>query len=203
MIFHQAQQLSDEWFKIRRGLPTASNAKRIITANGAISQGFNKYAEEIALNIEKPKFSNIHTQRGIESEDLAREIYDIESDMPKVQTADFITNDESTCGCSPDGLIWDANPMGDNKIIRGVEIKSHIEKNHIDFIEKKAFRNKYKQQVQMSILICECSSWDLVSYFNGDIHVIEWKRDDSYLLKLSKYLKVFNNLVNNIRNENK
>jgi len=48
MIIHDLEQRTEEWYSVRRGLPTASEFGRIVTpVNGDYSASARKYALEL------------------------------------------------------------------------------------------------------------------------------------------------------------
>lgn len=147
------EQRSEEWFAIRKGKMTASEAT-CIAANG---KGLETYAlkvvaEKYSKNTET--FSNRHTERGCEYEDQAAMTYEIERERTEI--VGFIEMDEYT-GCSPDRLVGDEG---------GLEIKCPDDIGYLKILleGEKAIDSKYSWQVQMSLLISERKWWDLMFY---------------------------------------
>ena len=147
------EQRSDEWFEIRKGKMTASNAQAI-SANG---KGLETYiisllAEKYSNN--KVHFSNSDTERGCELEEQARLTYEIE--YSKTEIVGFIEMDEFT-GCSPDSLVGDEG---------GLEIKCPDDKNFFKILlgGEKEIDTKYHWQIQMCLLISERKWWDIAFY---------------------------------------
>jgi putative phage-type endonuclease len=146
-------QKSEDWFEIRKGKITASNAQ-CIAANG---KGLESYiiallAEKYSNN--KENYSNGDMDRGVELEEQARMTYEIERE--KVEEVGFVEMDEFT-GCSPDGLIGEDG---------GIEIKCPNDVNFFKILMdgEKAIDQKYRWQVQMCLLVSERKWWDLVFY---------------------------------------
>ena len=48
MIIHDVEQNSEEWLKLRSGIPTSSNAKLLITSKGEASKSLEGYAMSLA-----------------------------------------------------------------------------------------------------------------------------------------------------------
>lgn len=147
------EQRSDEWFAIRKGKLTASEAQ-CISANGA---GLKTYAlkvlaEKYSNNTEK--YKNEDMERGVELEEQARMTYEIENSA--TEQVGFIEFDEYS-GCSPDGLIGDDG---------GLEIKCVNDVNFFKLLVngEKEIDAKFIWQVQMCLLISERKWWDLVFY---------------------------------------
>lgn len=150
---HKMEQRSDEWFAIRKGKLTASEAQ-CISANGA---GLKTYAlkvlaEKYSNNTEK--YKNEDMERGVELEEQARMTYEIERE--KVEEVGFIELDEFT-GCSPDGLVGEDG---------GIEIKCPNDFNYFKLLvdAEKAIDQKYFWQVQMCLFVSGRKWWDLVFY---------------------------------------
>ena len=102
------EQGTPEWFAERRGIPTASEFKRFITATGKYSesQGKDSYiAELIAAKCGWiPDFDgNEDTQRGHYREDEARRWLQFRTGV-KVRTAGFCLHESGKYGASPDGF---------------------------------------------------------------------------------------------------
>lgn len=163
MIIHECEQGTDEWFALRAGMPTASNFSKLITSKGEPSKSMPTYAALLAAELfaEKPinDFDgNQWTERGHELEDEARTRYEFQNDVD-VDQVGFITNDEKTHGCSPDGLV------GEDGL---VEIKCLKTENHVKAILYHKKHGKcppdYVQQTQGQIMVCDRLWCDLIFY---------------------------------------
>ncbi len=154
MKIHDIDQLSDEWFDLRKGKMTASHAQAIASAG----RGLDNYVYEIVADMfsigEKEHYTNADIERGIELEDMARDTYQIEHSV--VEQVGFIEIDKYT-GLSPDGLVGDDG---------GVEIKCFNDVKHLKLIcdGPKVIDSKYKWQVQMSLLLTGRDWWDLALF---------------------------------------
>ena len=79
-IYPELLQQSEEWFRVRKGRITASNADRILTPTGKDSSQWDGYAIELVAECIRPDelpafIGNIHTERGNELEPQAREVF--------------------------------------------------------------------------------------------------------------------------------
>jgi hypothetical protein len=117
MIYTESsnEQGSPEWFAERRGIPTASEFKRFITATGKYSesQGKDSYiAELIAAKLGwQPSFEgNDDTHRGHFMEDEARRWLQLRTGV-KVRTSGFCLHESGKYGASPDGFTAQGNPV--------------------------------------------------------------------------------------------
>ena len=153
MKTHNIPQRSDEWFEIRKGKLTASNAQAIASnGKGLETLAYTLLAEKYSNN--RVSFSNADTERGVELEEQARNTYAILHS--EVKEVGFIEMDEYV-GCSPDGLIGKDG---------GLEIKCVNDLNFFKLLinADKAIDAKYTWQCQMSLFITKRKFWDLDFY---------------------------------------
>lgn len=154
MIIHdEFEQRTEEWEKIRIGKFTGTDFQTV--ANGkkdTIETLCYKKASEIITGKKSyDSFSNRHTERGIEKEDEAREMFQLETGL-LVKTVGFIERDIFS-GVSPDGLI------GDNS---GIEIKCKDYHTHLYTLLNGD--NSYMWQIQGNMFISNRESWYFCSY---------------------------------------
>ncbi len=180
MIIHDVAQGSEEWFALRAGVPTASEAAKLITSTGKESKQIVGYAYQLAgeLYAGKPLDrweGNSYTDRGRELENEAMVAYE-QHTSTWVEHVGFCT--EGGCGCSPDGLL-------DNGM---VEIKCLAAKNHVQVMvyytkHKKAMPD-YIPQTQMQLLVTKKEWCDLV-FYHPDLPMLIIKQEpDEDLQKL-------------------
>lgn len=163
MQIHSCEQRSPEWYSLRCGIPTASEFSKLITSDGTPS----KTAPTYAMTLAAEKFAgstvdgwegNSWTERGRELEDEALRLYSFASDCP-VASVGFITNDQRTAGCSPDGLV-----NGDGL----VEVKCLKAENHVKAIlyyqKHGRCQTDYVQQTQGQLWLCERQWCDLIFF---------------------------------------
>lgn len=163
MKIHTCEQRSAEWYGLRAGIPTASAFSSLITSKGEPSKTLPQYAKTLAAE----KFSgrtldawegNAWTERGRELEDEAIRLYEFAADC-SVDPVGFVTNDDHTAGCSPDGLVG-ADGL--------VEIKCLKAENHIEailyFNKNGRCQPAYVQQTQGQLWLCERAWCDLIFY---------------------------------------
>lgn len=155
MIIHEMEQRSEEWYAIRKGKMTASEATTI-AANG---KGLETYVHKIVVSKitgkEQSTFKgNSHTERGNELEPEARIAYEIARDVT-VKQVGFIEMDEYV-GCSPDGLVDEDG---------GFEAKCPDDIKYFKLlIGEEKIDEEYVWQCHMSLLITGRKWWDLVYY---------------------------------------
>ena len=157
MIVVPCEQGSPEWIAARIGIPTASEAHKIITPGKlSLSSASQKYickliAEEM-LQSSLDDFVSEWMERGTDLEDQAIACYELRRDVDTDRVG-FILRDDEMFGCSPDRLVGDAG---------GLEIKCpspavHVE-NMIDM------GTKYRIQCHASMWVTGRQWWDLLSW---------------------------------------
>lgn len=153
MIELHCEQRTEEWYKARIGVITASACGEFMSAHKRRSFAFKKLAEMLTGESESFKM-NEYMQWGIDTEDEARIAYE-KLTGNSVQEIGFVFKDESRrVGCSPDGLV------GDDGL---VEIKCPMTKTHLGYIESGPPK-KYKDQMNFQ-MYCTGRKWcDFVSY---------------------------------------
>lgn len=179
MKIHNMQQQSDEWFEVKKGKFSASDATAIqANGKGLDTLVYKKVAEILGGN-DEDRYTNDDMERGNEAEDLARTSYEIETGN-KVEVVGFVESDEYT-GCSPDGLV------GEDGL---VEIKCQRGYKYIELAHTKSIDKKYLDQMQMQMLVTGRKWCDYVC-FNEDFAkpiIIRVDADPEVHVKLKKGL---------------
>lgn len=161
MIVHECKQNSEEWDRLRCAKPTASQFHRILTPKqlkiskaGAFSYMSELFAEHVNGGpIESA--STQFMQRGHDQEDEAVAAYEFEKSVD-VRRVGFITNDDGTFGCSPDGLVGDDG---------GLEIKLLKLENHVKaMLRPQEFADSHRMQVQGALMITGRKWWDVMAH---------------------------------------
>ena len=193
------EQRSDEWFAIRLGKMTASNAQ-CIAANG---KGLESYIYSVLTekySNNKESYTNGDMERGVELEDQARMTYEIENQ--KVIEVGFIEHNEYA-GCSPDGLVGDEG---------GIEIKCPNDVNFFKLLcnGEKEIDMKYIWQVQMCLLISGRKWWDLIFYntnFEKNMMIFritpEISKQEKLIVGIEKGKKLINELTQKYESANR
>lgn len=155
-----ADQRSPEWFKARRGIPTASDFDKIVTTEGKPSKQRQKYmyqlaGERMGATIDEG-YTNFAMQQGIDREEEARSLYEMA--RGSVQKVGLCLSDCGRYGASPDGLI------GEEGII---EIKCPQVATHIEYMLADRIPTDYFQQTQGQLLVTGRKWVDFMSHFPG------------------------------------
>lgn len=189
-IMPNVKQRSEEWFKLRCGRPTSSQFSRIITATGKPSKQADDYMIELVADCLCPGESdwtgNQYTDRGTELEPKAREEF-ARIMQVIVEEVGFCTRDDEVAGCSPDGLVKDAQ----GNYIAGVELKCPLPKTHAKYVMEDKLPDAYKQQVHGSMAVTGLDFWYFMSYCPGMKPFILLIERDAYTDTVSKELDSF------------
>jgi len=185
---HNVDQVSDEWFELRKGKMTGSNA----TAVGANGKGLETYCKKISIGIireeKEEQYSNADIERGKELESIGLTTYEFETGVT-VENVGFITNDiYKNVGCSPDGLVG---------LDGGIEIKARNDEKHFSLIQGETKEIPFNQ-IQMCLLVTERKWWDFISInvnFDKPIFILRVFPDEKYFDKLKKGFDKGNDLI--------
>jgi YqaJ-like viral recombinase domain len=121
IIWHDAEQGSDEWIAARRGAITGSRIReaRDKLKGGQMSKAAIAYAQDVARErcggIPAPVYVNAAMRTGTEQEPVARMQYESETGY-LIEEVGFAATDDGKFGCSVDGLIgadgvWECKTM--------------------------------------------------------------------------------------------
>lgn len=169
MFVVDCEQYSAEWWAARRGLPTASNADRIITATGKPSSSATGYMAELIDELVRPieerdqaeqeaQFrGNRHTDRGNELEPKAAAWHALVTGLES-HPVGLVLRDDGMAACSPDRLVGARG---------GLEIKAPEGKKHALWMIENKLPDEHKQQVHFSLAVSELDFWDFVSFCPG------------------------------------
>jgi len=166
MKIHHCEQLSPEWFELKRGISSASSADKILTPGGKLSaqsEGYlNCLLAEKAGYGDEPMEPTEWMQRGLELEPEARAVFEVETDLKVYQTG-WITNNEGTAGCSPDGMV----DRGGLEFQTGWEVKCPKASTHFGYLRGGILPPYYKPQVHMSMAVTGLNEWYFMTYYPG------------------------------------
>ncbi len=178
-----------DWFKLRMGIPTASELGNLLTPEFELRKGempksytYSKVAEAWAG---KPLIStgNWNTEQGEILEGEAKPWFELEYDK-KVKTVGFITTDDGRCGCSPDGMILNEEC--------GIEIKCPSAPIHVKYLVNGALPKEYAAQVMGSMFVTGFKKWFFVSYRRGfPALVLEIYRDEKAMSAIASAIDSF------------
>lgn len=182
-IHNNLEQCSEEWFKVRNGKMTASNAHTISVAGKGLDTYITKVVSDLFASHKEEGYKSKEMERGNELEAQAKSIYELNNDV-NIQNVGFIEHSDYI-GCSPDGLINDDG---------GIEIKCINNRDYFELLIKKEEPDaSHIWQVQMCLMITGRKWWDLVYYnpsFKESTCVFRLTPDLEKIEKLKKGLSL-------------
>jgi hypothetical protein len=185
--FYTVEQGSADWYKLRLGIPTASQFHRIATSTGKLSKQARNYAfflvaERLLNECLEPELRAEWMERGRELEPQAMMLYEFENDV-QTGPGGFVTNDAGTIGASPDRLIGSGHAA--------LELKCPAPQTHVKYMLEGPGED-YKPQVQGQLLIGEFHYVDFYSYHPAMPPVfVRTYRDEKYIEILKSALDEF------------
>ena len=141
---------------------------------------------EMEDKAEKAMLYNIPVQRGNALEDEARRYYEQRTGFEVTQVG-FITHDSGGFGCSPDGLIKNADLL--NEYDHGIEIKCPMNEGAMRYLLDGELPEEYKLQVHMSMAVTGLNRWDFLSYCPGEAQLLLTIERNEYTEQLEAGLK--------------
>jgi hypothetical protein len=198
MKVHLCKQGTDDWYRIKLGIPSASQFHNVLTPTGAPTTGdrrakykFRLVAERLLRQSMDDRFENFWTKRGKELEPQAREAFVATlNGCSGIDEVGFVTTDDGKIGASPDGfLIWQ-----DGRTPReGLEIKCPSPWVQVEYLLE-GLETNYKPQVQGQMLVGGLAAMHLWCFHPNmpAVHVLTL-RDDDYIKKLARALFDFCN----------
>src|SRR5689334_11642806 len=147
-IFHpDLAQYSEEYDRLKLGMPTSSHFHKIITPQGKPSKQWRDYAcVLIAERILQQKiefYNSPAMERGLIVEADAADWYEFDHDVT-VQKIGFITDDNRTMGCSPDRLVGDEGLL---------EIKAPLPHTQVEYWISGEVHERFRPQLQGQLYI--------------------------------------------------
>lgn len=187
MKIFDCEQGSEEWFRVRAGMPTASEFATVMASGrgGGESKTRRTYmlklAGEIITGEPMENYTNNHMERGKVMEAEARDLYCFTTDCD-LQRVGFIVNGPK--GCSPDSLVGNAGM---------VEIKTQLPHLLIDTLLKGDFPPEHKTQCQGGLWVAEREWIDISIYWPRlPLFIKRAYRDEAYIAQLAKTVDQFN-----------
>ena len=184
-------QGSDEWFKVRRGIPSASEFHSVL----AKGEGKTRRTYMMRLIGERltgessSHFTNEHTERGHVMEAEARAMYsfDVEAPLKQVgfvhRTVFVDTGLTFGVGCSPDSLV------GEDGLL---EIKTKLSHLQLEVLLADKVPSEHIAQCQGALWVTGRNWLDFVSYWPGlPLFVKRVYPDPEYFERLETGLLAF------------
>lgn len=191
MKIYNFEQRTDEWYAIRKGKMTASNAETIIANGKGLETYIYNLMAEYYSSAEKENYINADMQRGIDLEPEARLEFEFYTGLD-VQEVGFIEYNYFI-GVSPDGLI------GDDGLI---EIKCPNDSIYFKLLLSNNIKPEYIAQMQMQMFVTDRQYCYFVSYnpnFEKSLYIKKINRDEEMIDKLKKGLERGTQLIKEIK----
>ena len=191
MKIYNFEQRTDEWYNIRKGKMTASNAETIIANGKGLETYIYNLMAEYYSSAEKENYINADMQRGIDLEPEARLEFEFYTDLD-VQEVGFIEYNDFI-GVSPDGLI------GNDGLI---EIKCPNDSIYFKLLLSNNIKPEYIAQMQMQMYVTDRQYCYFVSYnpnFEKSLYIKKINRDEEMIEKLKKGLERGTQLIKEIK----
>ena len=191
MKIYNFEQRTEDWYNIRKGKMTASNADTIIANGKGLETYIYNLMAEYYSSAEKENYINADMQRGIDLEPEARLEFEFYTDLD-VQEVGFIEYNEFI-GVSPDGLI------GDDGLI---EIKCPNDSIYFKLLLNDNIKPEYIAQMQMQMYVTDRQYCYFVSYnpnFEKSLYIKKINRDEEMIDKLKKGLERGTELIKEIK----
>ncbi len=187
MKIHTCVQGTEEWMRLRSGVPTSSEFDSILTKGGKKSASQERYmfgllAERMMAH-PRANFMSAYMERGKELEAHAVNYYEFQKDTETVPVG-FITNDEGTIGASPDRLV------GEDGLL---EIKCPKDETHVGFLlSGSSVLDAYKVQAMGQLWIAG-RDWTDVLSFHPEMPeaLIRTERDEPFIKLLEEAVLEF------------
>jgi hypothetical protein len=193
IFHHDVAQYSDEYDRLRLGIPTSSNFHKIITPQGKPSKQWREYAcVLIAERILQQKiefYNSPAMERGLIVETEAADWYEFDQDVT-TQRVGFITDDDHTVGCSPDRLVG-----GDGLL----EIKAPLPHTQVEYWISGEISERFRPQLQGQLYISQRSWVDIVCWHDVlPKLVMRVEPDEKFIEALDRELLIFNYFIDRV-----
>ncbi len=185
---YDVEQCSPDWFRLRLGLPTASEFATVMAKgrDGGASVSRKKYLNTLAAEIitgePGESYTNPFMERGKAMEAEARDWYEVKNPDIYIDRCGFVRNGQK--GCSPDALLG-ADGM--------LEIKTRLGHLQVDLLAHGRFPPEHKAQCQGGLWVAEREWIDFICYSPGlPIFRHRLTRDEPYIKTLDAEVARFN-----------
>ena len=193
IFHHDVGQYSEEYDRLRLGIPTSSNFHKIITPQGKPSKQWREYAcVLIAERILQQKiefYNSPAMERGLIVEADAVDWYEFDQDAT-TQRVGFITDDNHTLGCSPDRLVGAEGLL---------EIKAPLPHTQVDYWISGEISERFRPQLQGQLYISQRSWVDIVCWHDVlPKLVMRVEPDEKFIEALDRELLIFNYFIDRV-----
>jgi hypothetical protein len=192
-IYHDVAQYSDEYDRLKLGIPTSSNFHKIITPQGKPSKQWRGYAcvliAERILQHKIEFYNSPAMERGLIVEAEAADWYEFDQDVT-VQSIGLITDDNHTTGCSPDRLV------GDDGLL---EIKAPLPHTQVEYWISGELSERFRPQLQGQLYVSQRGWVDILCWHDVlPKLVVRVEPDEKFIAALDRELRIFNYFIERV-----
>ena len=192
-VLHDVAQYSEEYDRLKIGIPTSSNFHKVITLQGKPSKQWRAYAcvliAERILQQRIEFYNSPAMERGLIVEAEAADWYEFDQDLT-VQRIGFITDDEHRMGCSPDRLVGDEGLL---------EIKAPLPQTQVEYWISGELSERFRPQLQGQLYITQRSWVDILCWHDVLPKLImRVEPDDQFIKALDRELRIFNYFIEGV-----
>lgn len=187
IIITDFEQNSPEWYQSRLGSVGASSVDKIITSKGEPSKQRTDYLYQLAGEILTGRAEETYQSQaminGHEREESSRALFELVYGIEVKQCALVYKDERKLFHCSPDGLVWNNEPL---------ELKNPMMKTQIKYLLSGKLPPEYFIQTQMQLYVCEKERGHFMSCYDGlRPLIVPVYRDEAFLVKLEHELETF------------
>jgi hypothetical protein len=186
--YYEIQQYSPEWYAVRRGVPTVSEFKKLLTAGGKLSEQAHGYACKLAGDVYDRQYPRAESyvsaamKNGTMMEPEARAWYELDSGLA-VRQVGFVTTDDGRFGASPDAMVGDDGCL---------ELKSPNPQTHVEWLTAgNVLPAEHRPQVHGALIVTGRAWCDFFSYVDGLPPLRVRVKPDDYTARLREAMEVF------------
>jgi YqaJ-like recombinase protein len=193
VVYHDVRQYSEEYDRLKLGLPTSSHFHKIVTPQGKPSKQWREYAcVLIAERLLQRKIEFYHSpamERGLIVEAEAADWYEFDQDVT-VQRVGFITDNNNKMGCSPDRLVGDQGLL---------EIKAPLPHTQVEYWISGELNERFRPQLQGQLYISQRSWVDILCWHDELPKVVmRVEPDEQFIKTLDRELQIFNFFIESV-----
>ena len=193
IIHRDVAQYSEEYDRLKIGIPTSSNFHKIITPQGKPSKQWREYAcvliAERILQRKIEFYRSPAMEWGLIAEAEAADWYEFDQDVT-VQRVGFITDDNHTVGCSPDRLVGDEGLL---------EIKAPLPHTQVEYWISGEIHERFRPQLQGQLFVSQRSWVDILCWHDVLPKVVmRIDPDEKFIKALDHELQIFNYFIDRV-----
>jgi hypothetical protein len=193
IVYHDVRQYSEEYDRLKLGIPTSSHFHKIVTPQGRPSRQWREYAcvliAERILQRKIEFYNSPAMARGLIVEAEAADWYEFDQDVT-VQRVGFITDDNHTLGCSPDRLVGNQGLL---------EIKAPLPHTQVEYWISGEINERFRPQLQGQLYVSQRSWVDILCWHDVLPKIVmRVEPDEQFINTLARELRIFNLFVESV-----